>query len=112
MRILKLEAVGFDPTGTAKAWGIARQEPSVARLTYDGDKVYRTYLRPRLDYSNANSKGTRGVVFAFELYDGIYQVLETKSWKSQRLYYLTIDGTLAVEITENEMLEGLEALYV
>lgn len=48
----------------------------------------RTFLRPCLDYSQANSKGTRGVYAAYVLApERIYEVSSPESWSTTRRYF-------------------------
>lgn len=44
------------------------------------------------DYSNANSKGSRGVYIHYILESGrLYQVAEPTSWKNSKHYFCTVD---------------------
>ena len=53
----------------------------------------RTYLRPKRDYSRANSKGSRGVEDSFFLHEGrLYLVCAQTSWKRVERYFAVARG--------------------
>lgn len=108
MKILRLEAIGEDPAGQAARWGLGRQKPWVARVTGVGDgHLRRTLLPYRKDYALANSRGSRGVYYHFELHTGIYEVLEIVSWRRERRYFLAVDEHVAGEVSREEVMETL-----
>lgn len=55
----------------------------------------REFLKCMKDYSGANSKGSRGVIYTFVLYPGVlYEVSCKTSWFGSRRYFCTlVDGS-------------------
>lgn len=83
----------------------------VAEITgYDQKYKYaRKFLKPKIDYSRANSKGSRGVYAEYILESGrIYDVLQPVSWKNSLRYFCTVDdeGNI-VQIEEERVREIL-----
>jgi len=68
-------------------------------------KFQKEFLKRRVDYSNANSKGTRGVFCWYILESGhIYEVKEPKSWKCTEQYFCKVSEEGEIErITEKEV---------
>ena len=56
----------------------------------------RSFLCPCLDYSGANSKGTRGVYATYVLApERIYEVSSPESWSTTRRYFChVVDGAI------------------
>lgn len=77
------------------------------------DKRYkwqRRFLRGKKDYSEANSKGSRGVYVYYTLESGhIYEVNECVTWKRNERYFcrVTLDGDIET-INEDEVRECLK----
>jgi hypothetical protein len=93
-------------TASWSAENIGDASPWLAELAgRDPDFVYeRRFVKPRRDYRNANSRGTRGVVFNWTLLPGrVYEALEPLSRRSTRRLFLraTAAGDV-VEITREE----------
>lgn len=77
-----------------------------AKLTGLSEKFgfEREFLRARRDYSEANSKGSRGVYLYFTLYEGdIYEVHEIVSWSRDRRYFVKAVAGAVVEIEQAEV---------
>ena len=78
------------------------------------DEMYRlkrNFLRPKLDYSRANGKGSRGVFAEYILESGkIYEVLSRETWQRSRRYFCTVtqDGDI-VEIPEDDACHAVGA---
>lgn len=65
----------------------------------------REFLSPKIDYSRANSKATRGVYYCWTLESGqIYETSYPVSWKRTERKFLTVtdDGEI-VTITRQEV---------
>lgn len=65
-------------------------------------RLQRVFLRPKLDYSRANAKGSRGIFAEYILESGhIYEVQAKVSWKRINRYFCTVtpDGEV-VAISE------------
>ena len=82
MKLLKCEIVGNVSPKCSLVLGLSgafmRTEP----------------IRGNRDYSNANSKGTRGVYDYFALENGkMYEVTTALTWNKQERYYLLISGS-------------------
>lgn len=74
-----------------------RPKPWVARLT-GLDAKYgfaREFVRGTLDYSDARSTGSRGIMLYFALSPGFYEVFHVLSWRRDRRYFIHVkaDGT-------------------
>lgn len=84
----------------------------VAEIT-DADPLYkyeRQFLPRKLDYTHANSVGSRGVIAEYILESGkIYEVKEQISWSRTRRYFCAVsdDGDI-VEVPEEYVREYLE----
>lgn len=78
-----------------------------ARLSIDDRfRINRSFLRGRRDYSQSNSKGSRGVREVFLLEDGgVYEAEFRTSWKSRRRMLFKVVGPEKIEITREEALE-------
>jgi hypothetical protein len=88
-----------------------RTKPWVARITgrsdrYDG--LERAFMEGQIDYSQANSVGSRGVYLYFVVTPGVYEVYEHLSWKRSRRYFcqVTDDGSTC-ELTRAEVEQWL-----
>mgnify|MGYP001482488234 FL=1 len=69
-------------------------------------KYARKFLKRKLDYSRANSKGSRGVYAEYILESGkIYDVKQQISWKRVHRYFCTVnqDGDIVI-LSESEFL--------
>lgn len=67
----------------------------------------RKFLRGRVDYSEANSKGSRGVMIWYVLESGnLYEVKERRSWKRTDRYFCA--ATAAGDIQRIEEGEAIE----
>ena len=74
--------------------------------------IERRFLPSSRDYSDANSKGSRGVYLWFVLKtDKLYQVHARVSWKNTRRYFVAVseDGEI-YELEDEEVDEWLSAL--
>lgn len=111
--VLRAEAIGLSPDEArfarrADALHRARWEaqPRVAELTgLMGRGFHRTYLTPKEDWSQANSRGTRGVWLYWTLTAGpVYEARYRTSWTTacHRYLYVTADGDLH-DATEKEV---------
>jgi hypothetical protein len=77
----------------------------VALITGLDDKYTfaRDFLSPKTDYSDSNSKGSRGIYLNFFLnYGHIYEVSAQKSWRSIDKYFLHIDNQGVKKIMNKE----------
>jgi hypothetical protein len=73
-------------------------------------KFKREFLRGKRDYSESNSKGSRGVYIWYKLEPNkIYDVKKPISWKNIKRFFCTVkeDGSI-VELTEQEVIECLK----
>lgn len=85
--------------------GYKSNRPWVARIT-GRDAIYglaREFVRGQIDYSRANSKGSRGVYLYFPLKEGIYEVLAHRTWAKNRRYFCRVENTTITEITREEV---------
>lgn len=73
-RMLKHRGIGTRPP-----------EPRIVRV--DG-----MFMRPRIDYTEANALGSRGVVYRWTLPDGVYLVTEPDARGRVTSYSIVVDG--------------------
>lgn len=70
-------------------------------------KLERKFLKCNKDYSQSNSKGSRGIFAEYVLESGkVYDVKEQSTWKNSKRYYCTVcdDGEIK-KMTEEEVIE-------
>ena len=92
---LKLERIGdnSDYGVVGRLVGYSHPKPWVARITgldlhY---KFKRVFLKPKVDYTHSNSKGTRGVYYYFILESGeAYEVYDMINWTKRDRYFCTV----------------------
>ena len=99
---LKLERIGgFN--GIAWCAEIVGHDP---KFTYE-----RAFLKGRNDYTNANSKNTRGVYTYYTLESSrVYEVLEPLSWSRSARYFCKVDeDSDIIEIEKSEVDEILNS---
>ncbi len=85
--------------------GYRSNRPWVARIT-GTDATYglaREFVHGQIDYSRANSKGSRGVYLYFPLKDGVYEVKKHLTWKKDRRYFLRVEAMQMIEIEREEV---------
>ncbi len=93
------------PLRYADYLGRDASRPWVAQLT-GRDKQFgfaRTFVSGQIDYSQANSTGSRGVFLYYPLRDGVYEVNERTSWRSVRRYFLRVENGHSREIQREEV---------
>jgi len=119
--ILRLESInhnwGLPPEMLFWAWLLNGGKPLpqrqwVAEITglsaTSKDKFNKHYLRGKIDYSKANSKGTRGVYAYYILEEGrLYEVNSPVAWKRDDHYYCTVKDGQIIRLTEREVQECL-----
>ncbi len=116
-----VEAIGLDPgqERDARRWrmqgDLAREmRPWCAELV-GFDLRYgfrRRFLRPKIDYTAANSRGSRGVWFWWTLAEGrFYEAKYPVTWQRHRRLFLTAtrDGDLREDLTLEEVQQWLSA---
>lgn len=115
--VLRLEYIGYNRV--VDRWIDRRygREPRIDRLTYTLVEPYvrrvtglhhsgrlRTErLDGQIDYSDANSCGSRGVHLYYWLSPGLYEVREQVNWKRHRIYYVEARDGECHEITLEQM---------
>ena len=106
LAVLELEWIGQDLDKLMCRVGLKNiRKPWVALIlkseTYGYD---REFLIGKLDYSRANSKGSRGVYLVYYLREGgVYEVFSFSSWKSQTRSFVTVVDGDVVEINKDEV---------
>lgn len=54
-------------------------------------KFKRVFLKPKVDYTHSNSKGTRGIYYYFILESGeAYEVYDMVNWTKRDRYFCTV----------------------
>lgn len=89
--------------------GRDKSRPWVARLIGFDERLSftREFVRGQIDYSRANSVGSRGVYLYFPLKDGIYEVNARETWKRTRRYFLRVEDAKMDEISREEVVQCL-----
>jgi hypothetical protein len=119
---LKLEAIGDNFCAQLRGYknlcnafgygelmdGISFRHPWVAKIIglYASGKFQREFLGGNKDYSESNSKGSRGIFFWYTLESGnYYDVYELVSWKNDDRYYCKVDEKGDVIIVDEKEIE-------
>lgn len=120
---LKLEAIGHDTCvrfrGVKKTFQMmgagellgdmpSPRHPWVAKITglWPSGKFQREFLHGTNDYSEANSKGSRGVFVYYTLESGnYYDVYELISWKNDDRYFCKVDEKGDIIIVDEKEIE-------
>lgn len=92
---LKLERIGdnSDYGVVGRLVGYSHPKPWVARIIGSDlhYKFKRVFLKPKVDYTHSNSKGTRGVYYYFILESGeAYEVYDMINWTKRDRYFCTV----------------------
>lgn len=85
--------------------GYKSNRPWVARIIGRDARfgLAREFVEGQIDYSRANSKGSRGVYLYFPLKGGIYEVKKHLTWKHDRRYFIRVENTQITEMTREEV---------
>ena len=100
-RLLNMGRDGWGDEVTGRRSG----KPWVAKITGADPRfgLGREFLSPRIDYSQANSKGSRGVYLWFVLDTGFfYEVYKHTSWRGRERYFAKVDDDGAISAIEKE----------
>jgi hypothetical protein len=88
--------------------GCNQSRPWVKQITKDTQgRLMREFMNGQIDYSKANSTGSRGIFLYFYLPPGIYEVNERVSWTRVRKYFIRVERTEIQEITQEEVEQWL-----
>lgn len=97
-----------------EAFGMPSRSSWVAKVTGPDETygLHREFLRAKIDYSQSNSKGSRGIFAEYILEQGkIYEVKAQVSWSRAERYFCTVnDCGDIVEISEEEACHRIGAL--
>jgi len=112
---IKLELIGVytSSTGTIRPTFVrtGRKRPYVAELKGCDERygLLRKFLKPLADYTQANSKRSRGVFHYYHLFEGrTYEVSEHTSWYHSTKYFCWVKDGKLIEIPINEIYQWLE----
>lgn len=68
----------------------------------------RKFVKPQKDYSDGNSKGSRGVMLYFVVEEGrLYEISKRTSWKGSSRYFFRIENGREEKLTEQEVIACL-----
>lgn len=119
---IKLEAIGHNQRMADRAmlrlaarYGMLDDLPRtptpwVARITGvdPSGQFKREFVKPHVDYSEANSVGSRGVFYFFAVEEGrAYEVYERTSWKSSDRYFVYADLGRLHRLSRDEVIKWL-----
>lgn len=88
--------------------GRNQSRPWVQQIVKKGGHIAREYMPGQIDYSQANSTGSRGVYLYYYLPSGIYEVNERSSWTRVRRYFCKVELGQIIEISQEEVEECLK----
>lgn len=95
-------------------FGIPPRSSWVAEITGPDEKygLARKFLRGKMDYSKANSKGSRGIFVEYILSSGkIYDVKSQETWGSSSRYFCTVgDYGEIIQLDEETACHAVGAL--
>lgn len=87
------------------------RRPWLAQLTLNRRSFDRRFMSGRKDYSNSNSKGSRGVTVEYIVENGAYELKSSESWSSStRQFLIAFNGDVkkcTKEEAERWLSEGL-----
>jgi len=70
----------------------------------------KQFLKPFVDYSNANSVGSRGVTASYFLSENkLYEVQHNLNWKKQTHYFCTVVNNEITQLTTEEAIQWLNS---
>jgi hypothetical protein len=101
-----------NPRGFKAAWAgekIGDRNPWLAEITGHDRRfgLRRAFLPPRRDYLDANSRGTRGVMFRWILSpNAVYEAYRPTSWKAGERLFLRVTPDGGVEEITQEQVEA------
>ncbi len=83
-------------------YGQRRHKPWVAHLSISDGEIKRDFVESALDYSEANSHGSRGIYEYYALSDGIYEVNEATGLGRSRRYFIRVSDMTITEIGQDQ----------
>lgn len=102
--MLSLESIGDDTTKLGRDFSMPRRCRVSQVLAWSGARWLTASVPGRADYSAANSVGSRGVVYHYELREGpIYWISAPASWSATIVYFATLRDGVATTLTETEV---------
>lgn len=75
----------------------------VAKVSLSGRKIERSFVKPLVDYADANSKFSRGVYKYYFLDNGDYEISSPQSWKCTDRYFLRVKDGKAWGIDKDQI---------
>ena len=97
-----------------KTIGVPPRSSWVAEITGPDEKyrLARSFLKPKLDYTYSNGKGSRGIFAEYILSSGaVYEVKSQVSWQRSERYYCYVDdeGDI-IHITDDDVCKAVGAM--
>jgi hypothetical protein len=98
---------------SANHFKVPTRKPWVSRITGYGRKYKfeRIFIDGKLDYSEANGPGSRGVYLYFHLTNGLYEISSWDGWKSQDRYFCRVEGSSLTRMSLEEIEAWIENIY-
>lgn len=89
--------------------GRDKSRPWIAKIVGRGEQFgwIREFMKGQIDYSQANTVGSRGVYIYYPLQDGVYEVNERTSWNHVRRYFIRVEQAAIQEISREEIEQWL-----
>lgn len=109
---IKVELFAAHEKKPPKYLGWNREQSSVARidgLDYKNGDFRKVYLHGYLDYSQANSAGSRGIYKLYFVPDGLYEVTSRITWRKVDHYFVRVVDGAQTRMTLQEAVECLSA---
>jgi hypothetical protein len=77
-----------------------RPRPWVAKIKYccKTDRIIREFIRPTMNYSRANTTGSRGIYRYYWLNTGVYEIYDIHSWKFADRYFCAVENGQLIRV--------------
>lgn len=82
------------------------RRPWVAEIAGTDGRFWfnRQFIKPAIDYSEANGIGSRGVMYTYFVEDGhVYEIKRWDSWRSSRRYFARWEDCREIEMSKEEV---------
>jgi len=125
---IRLERIGDDTKALSDLWrrvlddsiGSGTGDTIIGRMPHrawcaeiTGQALDHRFLRPAVDYREANRIGSRGVYAYYNLEEGhVYHISEPKSWKTTDRYYCRVENGRIVRMSNEETCQWLSTRSV
>lgn len=78
----------------------------VAKINLNGGKIRRTFIKPMIDYANANRHLSRGIYRYYFLDDGDYEVSYPLGHRLAKRYFLRVKDSVGIKINRDQICQS------